>query len=164
MGTLLYHPVRGNSRYWPAIDISFTLKARPQLCSDQLLSLTGRTELLLEATPVFEAASWGFFSPCIQYIRGGRGFETLSLESVQRCVIPQRQSLNADERTPDTSVVFFFLSICQFCVYWILNKAALAMIHHRWYSEEKLRIQGPIMSKGAELRESAVPHYRQASG
>lgn len=61
MVTLLYHPVRGNSRYWPAIDISFTLKARPQLCSDQLLSLTGRTELLLEATPVFEAASWGFF-------------------------------------------------------------------------------------------------------
>lgn len=69
----------------------------------------------------------------------------LSLESVQRCVIPQRQSLNADERTPDTSVVqvlFFFPSICQFCVYWILNKAALAMIHHRWDSEEKLQIQG----------------------
>lgn len=50
-----------NSCYWPAIDSFFTLKARPQLCSDQLLSLTGRTELLLEATPVFEAASWVFF-------------------------------------------------------------------------------------------------------
>lgn len=62
MVTLLYYPVRGNnSCYWPAIDISFTLKARPQLCSDQLLSLTGRTELLLEAAPVFEAASWVFF-------------------------------------------------------------------------------------------------------